>query len=63
MSTTGLDVFDKTVQSTRSPPSFGPDRHVAWHVAAALPENIRGLRPLRDNRRNAPAPDVAEGHR
>ena len=47
MSTTGLDVFDKTVQTTNIwldeiMARMGPDRHVAWHILGAV------LRVLRD---------------
>jgi uncharacterized protein (DUF2267 family) len=47
MSTTGLDVFDKTVQTTNIwldeiMERMGPDRHVAWHILGAV------LRALRD---------------
>jgi len=47
MSTTGLDVFDKTLQTTNIwldevMQTAGPDRKVAWHVLGAV------LRTLRD---------------
>ncbi|ESX72472.1 MULTISPECIES: DUF2267 domain-containing protein [unclassified Mesorhizobium] len=47
MSTTGLDVFDKTLQLTNIwldeiMADLGPDRHVAWHTLGAV------LRTLRD---------------
>jgi uncharacterized protein (DUF2267 family) len=47
MSTTGLDVFDKTLQTTNIwldevMEAVGPDRKVAWHVLGAV------LRTLRD---------------
>jgi uncharacterized protein (DUF2267 family) len=47
MSATGLDVFDKTLQTTHIwldeiMEDIGPDRHVAWHVLGAV------LRTLRD---------------
>jgi len=47
MSTTGLDVFDKTLQTTNIwldevMQAVGPDRKVAWHVLGAV------LRTLRD---------------
>jgi uncharacterized protein (DUF2267 family) len=47
MSTTGLDVFDRTVQVTNIwlneiMDELGPDRHFAWHVLGAV------IRPLRD---------------
>ncbi len=47
MSATGLDVFDKTLQTTHTwldeiMRTVGPDRQVAWHVLGAV------LRVLRD---------------
>jgi uncharacterized protein (DUF2267 family) len=47
MASTGLDVFDKTLQTTNIwldeiMAELGPDRHVAWHALGAV------LRPLRD---------------
>ncbi|RRH97201.1 DUF2267 domain-containing protein [Mesorhizobium tamadayense] len=47
MSATGLDVFDKTVQTTNIwlneiMDDLGPDRHLAWHVLGVV------LRALRD---------------
>ena len=47
MTTTGLDVFDKTMQTTNIwlkeiCEELGPDRQIAWHVLGA------GLRTLRD---------------
>lgn len=47
MSATGLDVFDKTLQTTNIwldeiSKELGPDRQVAWHVLGAV------LHPLRD---------------
>jgi uncharacterized protein (DUF2267 family) len=47
MSTTGLEVFDKTLQTTNIwldevMKTVGPDRKVAWHVLGAV------LRTLRD---------------
>jgi uncharacterized protein (DUF2267 family) len=47
MASTGLDVFDKTLQTTNIwldeiMAELGPDRQVAWHVLGAV------LRPLRD---------------
>lgn len=47
MSATGLDVFDKTVQTTNIwldeiMARMGPDRRVAWHILGAV------LRALRD---------------
>lgn len=50
MSATGLDVFDKTLQTTHIWLDeimlvLGPDRQVAWHVLGAV---LRALRALRD---------------
>jgi uncharacterized protein (DUF2267 family) len=47
MTSTGLDVFDKTLQTTNIwldeiMAELGPDRQVAWHALGAV------LRPLRD---------------
>ena len=47
MSATGLDVFDKTIQTTNIwldeiMEDMGPDRQVAWHTLGAV------LRTLRD---------------
>lgn len=47
MTATGLDVFDKTLQTTNVwldeiMDEIGPDRHLAWHTLGAV------LRPLRD---------------
>lgn len=47
MSATGLEVFDKTLQTTNiwldeMMEVLGPDRHTAWHALGAV------LRPLRD---------------
>ena len=47
MASTGLDVFDKTLQTTNIwldeiMAELGPDRQVAWHALGAV------LRPLRD---------------
>src|ERR671924_343404 len=47
MSATGLDVFDKTLQTTHIwlkeiEEEVGPDRQIAWHVLGV------GLRALRD---------------
>jgi uncharacterized protein (DUF2267 family) len=55
MSATGLDVFDKTVQTTNIwldeiMKTIGPNRHVAWHVLGTT------LRALRDR---LPADDAA----
>ena len=46
MSTTGLDVFDRTLQKTNTwldeiMAELGPDRHVAWHVLGAVLHAVR----------------------
>jgi len=51
MSTTGLDVFDKTVQTTNIwldeiMAAMGPDRHVAWHILGAALHALRDRLPL-----------------
>jgi uncharacterized protein (DUF2267 family) len=51
MSTTGLDVFDKTLQTTHIwldevMETVGPDRHVAWHVLGAVLRGLRDRLPL-----------------
>ena len=51
MSTTGLDVFDKTVQTTNIwlddiMAAMGPDRHVAWHILGAVLRTLRDRLPL-----------------
>jgi uncharacterized protein (DUF2267 family) len=51
MSSTGLDVFDKTLQTTHIwldelMQVIGPDRHVAWHVLGAVLRAIRDRVPL-----------------
>lgn len=51
MSTTGLDVFDKTLQTTHIwldevMETVGPDRNVAWHVLGAVLRNLRDRLPL-----------------
>jgi uncharacterized protein (DUF2267 family) len=53
MSTTGLDVFDKTVQTTNIwldeiMARMGPDRHVAWHILGAVLRTLRDRLPLDD---------------
>jgi uncharacterized protein (DUF2267 family) len=53
MSTTGLDVFDKTVQTTNIwlddiMERMGPDRHVAWHILGAVLRVLRDRLPLDD---------------
>jgi uncharacterized protein (DUF2267 family) len=51
MSSTGLDVFDKTLQTTHIwldelMEEIGPDRQVAWHVLSAVLRSIRDRVPL-----------------
>jgi uncharacterized protein (DUF2267 family) len=51
MSATGLDVFDKTLQTTHIwldeiMADIGPDRHVAWHVLGAVLRALRDRLPL-----------------
>jgi uncharacterized protein (DUF2267 family) len=51
MSSTGLDVFDKTLQTTHIwldelMHEIGPDRQVAWHVLGAVLRAIRDRVPL-----------------
>ena len=53
MSATGLDVFDKTLQTTHiwldelmQDESIGPDRQVAWHVLGVVLRAIRDRIPL-----------------
>ena len=53
MSTTGLEVFDKTVQTTNIwldeiMERMGPDRHVAWHILGAVLRTLRDRLPLDD---------------
>ena len=53
MSTTGLDVFDKTIQTTNIwldevMARMGPDRHIAWHVLGAVLRALRDRLPLDD---------------
>jgi uncharacterized protein (DUF2267 family) len=50
MSATGLEVFDKTLQTTNIwldeiMEDHGPDRQVAWHVLGAVLREIRDLLP------------------
>jgi len=50
MSTTGLDVFDRTLHVTNSwldeiMAELGPDRHVAWHVLSAVLHAVRDRLP------------------
>jgi uncharacterized protein (DUF2267 family) len=51
MSATGLEVFDKTLQSTHIwldeiMQEIGPDRHLAWHVLGAVLRTLRDRLPL-----------------
>ncbi len=51
MSATGLEVFDKTVQTTNSwlheiEAEIGPDRHVAWHTLGAVLRSLRDRLPV-----------------
>src|SRR5688500_1989939 len=51
MSRTGLDVFDKTLQTTHIwldelMQEIGPDRQVDWHVLGAVLRTIRDRIPL-----------------
>jgi uncharacterized protein (DUF2267 family) len=51
MSSTGLDVFDKTLQTTHIwldelMQVIGPDRHVAWHVLGSVLRALRDRVPL-----------------
>ncbi|MGV6874179.1 DUF2267 domain-containing protein [Pseudochelatococcus sp. B33] len=50
MSATGLDVFDKTIQTTNIwlneiMEEMGPDRHVAWHMLGAVLRAVRDRLP------------------
>lgn len=51
MSTTGLEVFDKTIQTTNIwldeiMQEMGPDRQLAWHMLGAVLRTIRDRLPL-----------------
>jgi uncharacterized protein (DUF2267 family) len=51
MSATGLDVFDKTLQTTHVwldelMEEIGPDRQVAWHVLGAVLRAVRDRIPI-----------------
>jgi uncharacterized protein (DUF2267 family) len=51
MSATGLEVFDKTLQTTHIwldeiMEEIGPDKHVAWHVLGAVLRTLRDRLPL-----------------
>lgn len=51
MSSTGLEVFDKTIQTTNIwldeiMEKIGPDRHVAWRVLRAVLHGLRDRLPI-----------------
>jgi uncharacterized protein (DUF2267 family) len=51
MSATGLDVFDKTLQTTNIwldeiMAELGPDRQLAWHVLGAVLRSLRDRLPI-----------------
>jgi uncharacterized protein (DUF2267 family) len=51
MSATGLEVFDKTIQTANAwlddiMAELGPDRPVAWHVLGAVLRSLRDRLPL-----------------
>jgi uncharacterized protein (DUF2267 family) len=51
MSTTGLDVFDKTIQTTNIwldeiMQRIGPDRNLAWHILGAVLRALRDRLPI-----------------
>src|SRR5215216_2105665 len=51
MSATGLDVFDKTLQTTNTwldeiMAKIGPDRQLAWHALGAVLRALRDRLPL-----------------
>ena len=51
MSATGLDVFDKTLQTTNIwldeiMAELGPDRQLAWHILGAVLRGLRDRLPL-----------------
>ena len=51
MSANGLEVFDKTLDTTHIwlkeiMEDIGPDRHVAWHVLSVVLQRIRDRLPL-----------------
>jgi uncharacterized protein (DUF2267 family) len=51
MATTGLEVFDKTLQTTNIwlddiMAETGPDRHAAWHALGAVLQALRDRLPL-----------------
>jgi uncharacterized protein (DUF2267 family) len=51
MSATGLDVFDKTLQTTNTwldeiMAKIGPDRQLAWHVLGSVLRTVRDRLPI-----------------
>lgn len=51
MSTTGLEVFDKTIHVTNTwlkeiMHALGPDRHIAWHVLGTVLRTVRDRVPI-----------------
>jgi uncharacterized protein (DUF2267 family) len=51
MTSTGLDVFDKTLQTTHIwlheiGEEIGPDQHLAWHVLGAVLRGVRDRLPV-----------------
>lgn len=51
MSANGLEVFDKTIETTHIwlkeiMEDIGPDRHVAWHVLSVVLQRLRDRLPL-----------------
>ncbi len=51
MSANGLEVFDKTIQTTNIwlneiMEQIGPDRHVAWKVLSAVLHKLRDRLPI-----------------
>jgi uncharacterized protein (DUF2267 family) len=51
MAATGLEVFDKTLQTTNTwldevMETTGPDRHVAWHALTAVLHTLRDRLPV-----------------
>src|SRR5688572_844999 len=51
MAATGLDIFDKTLQTTNIwlgeiMETVGPDRQVAWHALAAVLRTLRDRLPM-----------------
>jgi uncharacterized protein (DUF2267 family) len=51
MSATGLEVFDRTLQTTNTwlgeiMETLGPDRQIAWHALGAVLRTVRDRIPL-----------------